>query len=617
MTELHCRRWRARLLTTAGAVFMTGFTAGAQVSVPTQHNNQGRTGANLQETILRPTNVDAKHFGQLFKHVVDDQVYGQPLIVPGVEINGGTHDVVYITTVNNSVYAFDANDGSSPAFWHVNFGAPASLSDGKFGCTDMTGNMGIVGTPVIDPERKALYVVALTKTSSGFLQRLHALDLATGADLPASPVTIQAPDFNPLQQNQRPALALSRGTVYIGYASHCDKEPYHGYLLAYDAATLQQTAAFNTSPTGMEASIWQSGQAPAVDSSGNLYVVTGNGTWDGKQNFSESFLKLSPQLKLLDWFTPADHLEMDKHDYDLNSAGAMLIPGTDLLVGGSKSGMIYVLHRDHFGHLETEANHPVQSFQATSSHLHSMVYWKSAKNGGMLYLWGQRDQLRVYRLEGEHVDETPFAIRSERNQGHPGAMLSLSANGGKDGILWASIMASGDAWHESRPGILHAYDADDIHHELWNSLEDAARDDCDNYSKMTPPTVANGKVYLASFGTRNTGTGQFCVYGLLPDGPAPAKVSDVKVAASRDEVALSWAASEGAQIYCVKVAKGDSGTFDAIASGLTTPQFIDRNVSRGATYRYVVSAVSSNGESAPSDAITVVIPRGRTPAVMH
>jgi hypothetical protein len=235
----------------------------AQISVLTQHNNDQRTGANLGEVTLTPSNVNTKQFGMLFRRVVDDQVYGQPLYVSNVRLRGGTHDLVYVTTVNNSVYAFDANDayGSEP-FWHVNFGVPPNVYDGQFGCTDMNGNMGIIGTPVIDAQAGTLYVVAATNTGNGFMQRLHALDLATGADRGQSPVTITAPGFDPLMQNQRPGLLLSRGKVYIGYGSHCDKEPYHGFLISYDAKSLQQTGSFNTSPEGQAASIWQFGQAP-------------------------------------------------------------------------------------------------------------------------------------------------------------------------------------------------------------------------------------------------------------------------------------------------------------------------------------------------------------------
>lgn len=591
------------------AIFLVPFTLGAQVNVLTQHNDLERTGVNAKETILSPANVNATHFGMLFKRVVDDQLYTQPLIATGIQINGGTHDVVYVTTVNNSIYAFDANDpqAASP-IWHVNFGTPASLHDADFGCLDINGNMGIIGTPVIDLEAHALYVVALTKVGDKFIQRLHALDLSTGADLPNSPTIISAPDFDPLFQNQRPALLLANQTIYIGYASHCDKDPYHGFLLAYDQKTLHQTAVFNSSPTGEEASIWQSGQAPAVDAEGNIYVVTGNGSWDGKQNFSESFLKLSPRLKLLDWFTPTNHFDLDKKDIDLNSSGATLIPGTDLVLGGGKEGVLYVLNRSNLGHLGDEQ--ALQHFPATGSHLHSIVYWTSEKSGSLLYIWGQRDRPRVYQLKDGRVNPTPVMARPEVNEGHPGAMLSLSSNGGKDGILWAAIHATGDSWHESRPGILHAYDADDISRELWNSLENPSRDDCNNYSKMAPPTIANGKVYLSSFGTENIGTGQFCVYGLLPDGHPPASPTGLNAAEQHPGVALSWApsTSTSAKItYRVSVAQADDNQFKPIATGLTTSAFIDHSATWGHTYRYVVTALDSNGESPISNEVRITL----------
>lgn len=507
----------------AGLFFLVSTTmcGHAQVDVLTQHNDNFRTGANLRETVLTPENVNQTQFGMLFKRVVDDQLYTQPLVATGITVGGGTRDLVYVTTVNNSVYAFDANDAeaSLPA-WHVNFGTPANVHSTDFGCLDMNGQMGIVGAPVIDKERGVLYVVSLTQAGAttgprtGFIQKLHELDLATGADLPESPVVISAPDFNPLMENQRPALMLANGMVYVGYASHCDKEPYHGFLMAYDAKTLAQVSMLNTSPTGSEASIWQSGQGPAVDEEGNVYVVTGNGSWDGVRNFSETFLKLTPHLKLLDWFTPTNHFALDARDNDLDSSGATLIPGMHLVLGGGKEGVLYILDRRNLGHLGDE--HALEYFQATASHMHSLVYWQSAKNGKLLYVWGQKDIAKVYKFGGDKLGEAPFMTGDVLNDGHPGGMLSISANGNKDGILWAAIHATGDSWHESRPGILHAYDADDIRHELWNSLQIPKRDDCGEYSKMAPPTIANGRVYLASFGTENVGTGQFCVYGLLP-----------------------------------------------------------------------------------------------------
>jgi hypothetical protein len=578
--------------------------------VTTQHNDRERTGSNLQETVLSPANVKAATFGLLAKFAVDDQVYSQPLLVTDVKVKDasfgtGTHDLVYVTTVNNSVYAFDANEpAATKPVWHVNFGAPANLYDAKFGCLDINGSMGIIGTPVIDKDRGALYVVALTRTGSGFTQRLHALDLATGADLDHSPVVIAAPAFDPLMENQRPALLLANGTVYVGYASHCDKEPYHGFLLAYDAKTLAQTAVLNTSPKGGQASIWQSGQAPAADADGNIYVVTGNGTWNGTTDFSESFLKLTPSLKLLDWFTPTNHQHLDEVDNDLDSSGATLIPGTNSVVGGGKEGVLYTLDTRRLGHLGDE--HAIDHFQATASHLHSLVYWDSAKNGPLLYVWGQRDKERVYKVTAGKVAQAPFMVRPEANEGHPGAMLSLSANGGHDGILWAAIHASGDSWHETRPGILHAYDADDIEHELWNSWQDRGRDDCDGYSKMAPPTIANGQVYLASFGKENIGTGGLCIYGLLRGGDAPAPPATVSSRVEDGNVSLSWTAVPGARTYSVQAASSPNGPFRTLATGLTTPAYSGIQAPLGESF-YTVIASDRHGTGAPSKPIAVKI----------
>lgn len=583
------------------------------MDVLTQHNDDARTGENLKETVLTPANVNAQHFGMLFKRMVDDQLYAQPLVATNVKIGGGWHDVVYVTTVNNSVYAFDANDATqTKPFWHVNFGTPANLHDAAFGCLDINGNMGIIGTPVIDAGKNTLYVVALTKAGGSFVQRLHALDATTGADLPRSPTVIEAPGFDALLQNQRPALFLAGGNVYIGYSSHCDKQPYHGYLLGYNAITLQQTGFFNASPGGWGASIWQSGQAPAVDDKGNIYFVTGNGSWNGTTQFSESFIKLDPHMNLLDWFTPTNHFQLDIDDNDLDSAGATLIPGTHLVVGAGKEGVLYLIDTEHLGHLGDE--NAVQHFSATGSHVHNIVYWNSAKNGRMLYLWGQRDKARAYKFDGDKLIETPLMIRPEMNEGHPGAMLSISANGDRDGILWAAIHASGDSWHESRPGILHAYDADDINHELWNSLQNSKLDDCGNYSKMSPPTVANGKVYLASFGKENIGTGQMCVYGLLPDGPAPGAPLNVHAAIDGRFVSITWSPVHGAKTYTVESTQG--GAAHVAASGLTLPSFTEPAADKGAT-QYTVMAVNANGQSVRSSPASVTIQQVPMPRDMH
>jgi hypothetical protein len=605
--------WQLMRIVSSLFVFaLASESAVAQIDVLTQHNDNARTGVNALETTLKPANVNRTGFGMLFKRMVDDQLYTQPLIVTGVSVNGGMRDLVYVTTVNNSVYAFDANDSDASApVWHVNFGTPANVNSTAFGCLDINGQMGIIGTPVIDKDRGVLYVVALTKVGkettlgSGFTQKLHVLDLATGADLPESPVTVKADSFNPLMQNQRPALMLANGIIYVGYASHCDKEPYHGFLFAYDAKTLRQVSVLNTSPTGSEASIWQSGQGPAADEQGNVYVVTGNGSWDGKVNFSESFLKLTPDLHLLDWFTPTNHYELDKHDDDLDSSGATLIPGTHLVVGGGKQGVLYTLDTDHLGHLGDE--HALQHFKATASHLHSLVFWHSAVTGDSLYVWGQRDKAKVYRMRGTKLDETPSITRDIPNQGHPGAMLSLSADGDKDGILWAAIHATGDSWHESRPGVLHAYLADDIRRELWNSLENARRDDCGEYSKMAPPTIANGRVYLASFGSENVGTGQFCVYGLLPapNAKAVGMPSRVSAAAMNGTSTLRWAKVDGATFYRVLRTSTLEPKVKTVGQGLTTPEFTEAAPERGETVSYRVVAVGVDGAGAISSPVRV------------
>jgi hypothetical protein len=593
----------------SAALLLMGRSLVGQTSVLTQHNDVYRTGANLTETVLTPADVNVAHFGMLFKHVVDDQLYTQPLVVVNVSIGGGTHDVVYVTTVNNSVYAFDARDaGNAQPFWHVNFGTPASLHSANFGCLDINGKMGIIGTPVIDAEKGVLYVVAVTEAKGKFAQRLHALDLTTGADLPDSPRTIEAPGFDPLLQSQRPALLLHAGYVYVGYASHCDKGPYHGYMMAYAEVTLKQVAVFNTSPGGNGASVWQSGQAPAVDEDGNIHLVTGNGDWDGKAKWSESFLKFDKLLNLLDWFTPTNHEELDAKDEDLDSAGATLIPGTHLVVGGGKEGVLYSLDTRHLGNLGDE--HAVQHFKATGSHLHSLVFWESAKSGRLLYIWGQRDKERVYRFHGDKLEETPWMTRPDANEGHPGAMLSLSAHGKRDGILWASIHHTGDSWHESRPGILHAYDADDIEHELWNSLENPGRDDCGNFSKMAPPTVANGMVYLASFGAQNIGTGQLCVYGLLPSGGGPAAPVGLQGKVADHFVTLTWGAVSGASTYTVE-REGQM-----VGSGVTTPAFRDPAAEKG-TMNYTVTAVNRSGVRGGTAKVSVEVVKVPVERMQH
>lgn len=489
-----------------------------QVGVYTQHNDNARVGANLHETTLTLNNVNARQFGLLFRHVVDDQVFAQPLFVPNLTIAGGHHNVVIVATAANTVYAFDADRAAEP-YWQTKLGLAGSVQQHPFWCQDILGNMGIIGTPVIDPATHSLYLVALTYENGSWIQRLHALDLKTGVDLPHSPVVIAAENFDPVLQNQRPALLLSHGSVYVGYASHCDVEPYHGFLFRFDAITLNQQGVLNLSPGAVGNSIWQSGQGPAADEQGDIYFVTSNGTWDGDKNFSDSFIKVSPDLRILDWFTPTNYPELDKRDADLNSSGAMLLPGTHRVLGAGKQGVIYLIDTDNFGHLGDE--HAVQHFPAAKGEVNvGALYWVSAKQGELVFNWGQDDSLHVYAFKEGRLNPEPLAV-SSATSAYPGGILSLSANGNTNGIVWANAaLAEHGNSHVNGAGVLRAYDANDITHELWNSNLVPDRDTPGRVSKNAPPTVVNGKVYLASFGALPMGTGALDVYGLLPEPPA-------------------------------------------------------------------------------------------------
>ena len=489
------------------------------VGVYTQHNDNARVGANLSETTLTPANVNAHQFGLLFRQVVDDQVFAQPLFVPDLAIAGGRHNVVIVASAANTVYAFDADREAAP-YWKVSLGLAGSVQQHPFWCHDILGNMGIIGTPVIDPATQTLYVVALTYEGGGYVQRLHALDITTGSDRPRSPIVITADSFDPVLQNQRPALLLSQGSVYVGYSSHCDVEPYHGFLFRFDARTLEQKGVLNLSPGAVGNSIWQSGQGPAADEAGTIYFVTSNGTWDGKQNLSDSFLKVSPGLRVLDWFTPTNFPELDKRDADLNSSGAMLLPGGHRVMGAGKQGVVYLVDTDNFGHLGDE--HAVQHFPAAKGEINvGAVYWQSAVRGGLVYIWGQDDALHVFAFKDGRFNPQPLAVGSATSA-YPGGILSLSANGDANGILWANAaLAEHGNSHINGPAVLRAYDANDITRELWNSNLVPDRDTPGRVSKNAPPTVVNGKVYLASFGTLPVGTGALYVYGLLPTPVAP------------------------------------------------------------------------------------------------
>lgn len=517
----------------------TGGGAPAAVSVLTNHNDNAHTGANTAETKLTAAGVDLDHFGMIFTRPVDDQIYAQPLILPAVTIPGkGTHDVVYVATVNDSVYAFDADDpAQSEPLWHASFIDPANgvtpvdHTDVGQACgdyEDISGNIGIIGTPVIDPATGTLYVVAKTKENGkAQVYRLHAIDVTTGAERAGSPVVLTATvpgtgdasqggvlAFDPTTANQRAALTLANGTVYIAFSSYCDTGPYHGWVLAYDAQTLAQKAAYNDTPNGGEGGIWMSGQGVSVDESGNLYLVSGNGTFDGNMaggvDYGSAVLKLSPSLALLDWFVPFNFAALNAADLDLGCSGALLVPGTNLSVNGGKDGNLYVLDRAGLGHWNSADNSQiVQTIHATDAHVHGAPIVWPLPAGPVMYVWGEDGYLQSYLLSGGKFASLGQSAKPVPT-GMPGAMLSLSANGTVAGsaIVWASHPLVGDANQAVRPGVLEAFDAGDLTKVLWDSQQNGGRDGFGNFAKFCPPTVANGKVYMATF------SNQLAVYGL-------------------------------------------------------------------------------------------------------
>ena len=506
-----------------GALLLTlSLPSARAVDVLTHMNDNNRSGANTSETILTPSNVNQSQFGQLWSYAVNGATYAEPLYVSGVSIGGGTHNVVYIVTMEDDVYAFDAD--SNTQYWHVSF-VGGNITPVPI--TDITGNnnlnivgdVGIESTPYIDKAGGTIYLLARTKNTSTGLhaQTLHALDITTGAEKFGGPVVIpQVNGFSSLMQNQRMGLAKAGNNIIICWASHEDIAPYHGFMMAYNATTLAQVAVFNDTPSGTLGGIWQQGRAPCVDSSGNVYVITGNGTWDGTSNFGESILKLNSNLSLLDWFTPDNYNYLTSNDQDFGSAGAMLIPGTSLVIGGGKFGWLYVCNTGNMGHEQSGNGQIVQSVGSFSTEMHAgPVYWNSAANGQLIFNCGNGDHIKSFKFNGSTIVTSPFPFQtsSASSGGDPGGFLSISANGNANGILWAAMETS-DSDHGTAPGIVRAYDANNIGGtELWDSNQNSSRDSSGTFVKDANPLVANGKVYVGSY------DGKVHVYGLLGSGP--------------------------------------------------------------------------------------------------
>lgn len=516
------------VLVSAGLLLFPGWLA-AQ-NVVTWHNDNSRTGQNLKETTLTLANVNSTTFGKKFTLPVDGEIFAQPLYVGHVSIAGqGVHNVVYVATENDSVYAFDAAGSSTTPLWQKSLATGTGVTAvpcGNTGSCEISPVIGISGTPVIDGTSKTLYVVAFTLESGSYVQRLHALDITSGAEKFGGPVVIQASvsgtgagssggtiAFNPQVQNQRSALLSSNGVVYIAWASFGDLNLYHGWVIGYSASTLAQVSVFNDTPNGSQGGIWQGAGGLSADSSGNVFVITGNGTFDanmaGGLDYGDSFLKMTTTTGLVvaDYFSPDNELTLDDDDEDLGAGSALILPtqtGTHPheMTGAGKQGIIYLVNRDNLGQFNSGSNNVVQQITGSASGYNSTpAYFNNA-----VYYSGEEDYVRRYALTKGMLSKA--AISKSPTTLAVGGTPSISANGTANGIVWVIDSSP----KKGTTDAMHAYNAANLSVELYNTQQNATRDGLGSGLRFSVPTVANGNVYVAS---RNGLTNSLLIYGLL------------------------------------------------------------------------------------------------------
>jgi chitobiase/beta-hexosaminidase-like protein/lectin family protein len=599
-----------RVLAAAATAFVTAMAGAGPVNVTTWRYDMSRTGQNLSETTLTSSNVNASTFGKLYSYAVDGYVYAEPLYLTGINIGGKVRNVVFIATQHDSVYAFDAD--SNTALWKASLidaahGAAAgatTVPSGDIDTGDIVPEVGITGTPVIDATNGVLYVVGKSKENGNYVQRLHALSIYTGNENTNSPAVIQASvpgngagsssgtvTFLSQWELQRTGLLLIDGTVYVGFGAHGDNGNYHGWLLSYNATTLQQTAVFNSSPNGRGNGIWQSGEGIAADivnGTPRIFIVTGNffNTGAGPstptlpytegQNYCNSIVRFDGTgggLTISDDWTPFDSDNLSAADQDQTSGGALLLPDQSgayvhELVQVGKNGRIEVLDRDNLGGFSSTQNSYVQEISGQVKGLWSTpAYWNST-----VYFWGSGDYLKQFSVSAGLLSDSPVHTAAVQS-GFPGSSPVVSSNGTSGGILWA---IRSDGYTGNSPSILYAYDATNVSTLLYASSQNATRDSAGSAVKMAVPLVVNGKVYV---GTQ----GEVDVYGLLstapPDAPAPtlspapgvyATAQTVTIADSLNGASIYYTTngtvpSSSSTLYAGPVAVNSTATLQAIA----------------------------------------------------
>jgi hypothetical protein len=529
----------------------------AAVDVLTWHNDLARTGQNLHEVTLAPNNVNPSDFGKLFVAPVDGQLYAQPLVVAGLEIPGrNVHDVLYVATEHNSVYAYDAQDGG--LLWQTSLSLAGETPSGNRNCTDLTPEMGVTATPVIDRRsgpHGTIYLVAMSKDAAeNYFQRLHALDLVTGAEEFGGPKDIVATYpgtgdnsvngnvvFDPKQYKERAGLVLLNGVIYTTWTSHCDERPYTGWVIGYNETTLTRVRVLNLTPNGNSGAIWQSGAAPAVDSNGFLYAMLGNGTFEttldangfpNHRDFGNCFVKLlaaNNALQVADYWTMFNTVAESESDQELGSGGPVVLPDmTDseghrrrLVVGAGKDGHVYIADRDNMGKFNPDSNSNLyQDLQPLSR----PEFATPAFFNGRLYFGAATGNLRAFTFTNALLNGTADSI-SAITFPYPGTTPSISASGTANGVVWAA--------ENGTNAVLHAYDPTDLTHEFYNSNQAPnGRDNFGAGNKFFVPTVANGKVYVG------TSSGRVGAFGLF-NPPRLANISGRAQVGTGDNVLIA------------------------------------------------------------------------------
>ena len=569
MLQHGAKSWRRRLRNLALLVFLT--PCFGQVNVLTWHNDNLRTGQNLAETTLTPANVNASSFGRMFTLTVDGKVDAQPLYVAG---GPGSHNVLYVVTEHDSVYAFDADTGAQ--LWQVSLlGTGESTSDGR-GCGQVIPEIGITSTPAIDTGLGVIYVVAMSKNGSVYHHRLHALSLTNGHEMFGGPVEVQATypghgagsaggtvTFDPKQYKERSALLIQNGVVYTSWASHCDFVPYTGWVIGYNETTLARTSVLNLTPNGNDGAMWNAGSGPAGDAGGYVYVLTGNGTFDTvldgsglpmNGDYGNAFVKMWPSnsgLSAVDYFTMSNTVSESNSDTDLGSGGVLLIPpaatgSVSLAVGAGKDGHIYVVDTNNLGKFSSGGDVIYQELPGALGPVFSSPAWFNGK----LYYGSVGSALKAFAFVNGSFTASPVS-QTSNSFGYPGTTPSISANGSSNGIVWAA--------ENDSPAVLHAYDATNLSNELYNSNQAPnGRDQFGAGNKFIVPTVANGKVYV---GTEN-GVGVFgllCTNSISPPGANfSAAGGSAAITVTPTGAACSWSAASN--VNWISVASGASGS---------------------------------------------------------